>query len=123
MTTETLGAAGTCPFTIGPPVMRQRGERLTVLHRPFQAAPGQRLLRDGLEVETYDGAAWVGVVPFYMRVATPGGQRVPWVSNFCETNVRTYVRDRAGRSGIWFFSLDASRLGVVVTARVTPYRL
>jgi uncharacterized protein YqjF (DUF2071 family) len=48
---------------------------------------------------------------------------VPWVSNFCETNVRTYVRDRAGRSGIWFFSLDASRLGAVVTARATPYRL
>jgi hypothetical protein len=45
------------------------------------------------------------------------------VSNFCETNVRTYVRDRAGRSGIWFFSLDASRLGAVVTARATPYRL
>jgi hypothetical protein len=48
---------------------------------------------------------------------------VPWVSNFCETNVRTYVRDHAGRSGIWFFSLDASRLGVVVTARAGPYRL
>ena len=58
-----------------------------------------------------------------MRVATPGGQRVPWVSNFCETNVRTYVRDQAGRSGIWFFSLDAARLGAVVAARITPYRL
>ena len=45
------------------------------------------------------------------------------MSSFCETNVRTYVRDRAGRSGIWFFSLDAARLGAVVTARVTPYRL
>jgi uncharacterized protein len=52
-------------------------------------------------------AARVGLVPFYMRVAAPGGQRVPWVSNFCETNVRTFVRDREGRSGIWFFSLDA----------------
>ena len=120
MTTQTLGAAGTCPFTIDRPVMRQRWERLTFLHWPFQPADVQRLLPDGLETETYDGAAWVGLVPFYMRVATPGGHRVPWISNFCETNVRTYVRDRAGRSGIWFFSLDASRLGVVVTARVTP---
>src|SRR5262249_8043276 len=50
------------------------------------------------------------------------GQRVPWVSDFCETNVRTYVRDREGRSGIWFFSLDAARLGAVLTARAT-YRL
>ncbi len=48
---------------------------------------------------------------------------MPWVSDFCETNVRTYVRDRAGRPGIWFFSLDAARLGAVITARATPYRL
>ena len=120
MTTQT---PGTCPFTIDRPVMRQRWERLTFLHWPFEAADVQRLLPGGLEIETFDGAAWVGLVPFYMRVATPSGQRVLWVSNFCETNVRTYVRDRAGRSGIWFFSLDASRLGAVVTARAGPYRL
>jgi uncharacterized protein YqjF (DUF2071 family) len=49
---------------------------------------------------------------------------VPWASHFCETNVRTYVRDHEGRSGIWFFSLDAARLGAVLTARATfrlPY--
>ena len=123
MTTQTPGALGTCPFTIDRPVMRQRWERLTFLHWPFEPADVQRLLPDGLEIETHDGAAWVGLVPFYMRVATPGGRRVPWLSNFCETNVRTYVRDRAGRSGIWFFSLEAARLGAVLTARATPYRL
>ena len=123
MTTQSQEAAGTCPFTVDRPIMRQRWERLTFLHWRFEAAEVQRLLPGGLETETCDGAAWVGLVPFYMRVATPGGQRVPWVSNFCETNVRTYVRDRQGRSGIWFFSLDASRLGAVVAARVTPYRL
>src|ERR1700722_18032002 len=123
MPTQTPGALGTCPFAIDRPVMRQRWERLTFLHWPFEAADVQRLLPSGLEVETCDGAAWVGLVPFYMRVATPGGRRGRWVSNFCETNVRTYVRDRGGRSGIWFFSLDASRLGAVLTARATPYRL
>ena len=76
--------------------MRQRWERLTFLHWPFEPADVQRLLPKGLDVETYDGAAWVALVPFFMRVATPGGRRVPWVSNFCETNVRTYVRDGAG---------------------------
>jgi hypothetical protein len=119
----TLIDGGTCPFTVDKPVMRQRWERLTFLHWRFAAADVQRLLPAGLTAETYDGAAWAGLVPFYMRVATPGGQRVPWVSNFCETNVRTYVRDDTGRSGIWFFSLDASRLGAVVAARATPYRL
>jgi uncharacterized protein YqjF (DUF2071 family) len=82
----------------------------------------QRLLPEHLRVETFDGVAWVGLVPFFMRVATPGGHRVGWVSHFCETNVRTYVRDLEGRSGIWFFSLDAARLGAVITARST-YRL
>src|SRR3984957_11400975 len=123
MTTHPPDALGICPYTVERPVMRQRRERLTFLHWQFAAADVQRLLPDGLDVETYDGAAWVGLVPFYMRVATPGGRRVPWASNFCETNVRTYVRDQAGRSGIWFFSLDAARLGAVVTARITPYRL
>jgi hypothetical protein len=123
MTTPPQDFAGTCPFTVDRPVMRHRWERLTFLHWRFDAADVQRLLPGGLEAETSDGSAWVGLVPFYMRVATPGGRRAPWVSNFCETNVRTYVRDHAGRSGIWFFSLDAARLGAVVTARATPYRL
>ena len=57
-----------------------------------------------------------------MHVATPGGHEAPWVSRFCETNVRTYVRDAAGRTGIWFFSLDAARAGAVAVARTT-YRL
>jgi uncharacterized protein YqjF (DUF2071 family) len=123
MTALIPGSPGACPFAIDRPVMRQRWERLTFLHWPFDASDVQRLLPGGLEAETHDGAAWAGLVPFWMRVATPGGRRVPWASNFCETNVRTYVRDRAGRTGIWFFSLDAARLGAVITARATPYRL
>ena len=108
MTTQTSGAqgsqgtAGTRPFTIDRPIMRQRWERLTFVHWPFEPADVQRLLPEGLAVETFDGAAWAGLVPFFMRVATPGGRRVPWVSNLCETNVRTYVRDGDGRSGIPF---------------------
>jgi uncharacterized protein YqjF (DUF2071 family) len=114
--------AGVCPFTIDRPVMRQRWQRLTFLHWRFEPAAVERLLPDGLRADLYDGAAWVGLVPFFMHVATPGGREVAWASRFCETNVRTYVRDRAGRAGIWFFSLDAARLGAVVVARTT-YRL
>ena len=114
--------AGTCPFTIARPVMRQRWERLTFLHWQFEPGLVQRLLPDGLKADLFDGAAWVGLVPFFMHVATPGGREAPWVSRFCETNVRTYVRDAAGRAGIWFFSLDAARAGAVAVARTT-YRL
>lgn len=102
--------------------MLQRWDRLTFLHWPFDPADVQRLLPPGLRADTFDGAAWVGLVPFFMQVATPGSRRVPWASYFCETNVRTYVRDEQGRPGIWFLSLDAARLGAVITARTT-YRL
>jgi uncharacterized protein YqjF (DUF2071 family) len=102
--------------------MIQRWHRLTFLHWRFDPAAVQRLLPPGLTVETHDGAAWVGLVPFLMQVALPTRGPVPWASRFCETNVRTYVTDEAGRSGIWFFSLDAARLGAVVVARTT-YRL
>ena len=102
--------------------MLQRWERLTFLHWSYEPAAVQRLLPAHLRADTFGGAAWVGLVPFFMRVATGGGHRAPWVSDFCETNVRTYVRDPEGRPGIWFFSLDAARAGAVVVARTT-YRL
>lgn len=111
-----------CPFTVDAPIMVHRWERLTFLHWAFDPADVQRLLPPNLEVDLLEGGAWVGLVPFFMRIGAPGGQRVPWVSNFCETNVRTYVVDQEGRRGIWFFSLDAARLSAVVTARTT-YRL
>ena len=116
------GYSGVCPFTVDKPVMRQRWERLTFLHWAYDPDVVQRLLPPGLTVDTFDGAAWVGLVPFFMRVHTPGDRGVPWVSNFCETNVRTYARDREGRAGIWFLSLDAARLGAVAVARAS-YRL
>jgi uncharacterized protein len=111
-----------CPYVIDRPVMMQRWATLTFLHWSFDPAAVQRLLPPSLTVETFDDRAWVGLVPFFMHVWLPHTRPVPWVSRFCETNVRTYVRDESGRSGIWFFSLDAARLGAVVTARTT-YRL
>jgi uncharacterized protein YqjF (DUF2071 family) len=97
-------------------------DELTFLHWRFAATDVQRLLPRGLTVETFDGTAWVGLVPFFLRVGLPGVPSVPWLSRFAETNVRTYVRSDDGARGIWFFSLDAARLGAVVVARST-YRL
>jgi uncharacterized protein len=78
----------------------------------------QARLPAGLEVETFDGAAWVGLVPFLMDgVRPPGVPPAPWASRFPETNVRTYARGPDGRDAIWFLSLDAARLGAVLAAR------
>jgi uncharacterized protein YqjF (DUF2071 family) len=102
--------------------MRQRWDRLTFLHWQFEPEEVGRLLPPGLQPDLFDGAAWVGLVPFFMHVATASGRMLPWVSRFPETNVRTYVRNADGVTGIWFFSLDAARLGAVGVARST-YRL
>ena len=102
--------------------MVQRWDTLTFLHWRYPIEDVQRLLPTGLVVEPFDGSAWVGLVPFLIRVGLPPVPPVPWVSVFPETNVRTYVRGPDGEPGIWFFSLDAARLGAVLVARST-YRL
>jgi len=111
-----------CPFEVRHPLMIHWWENLTFLHWSFDPDDVARLLPEGLEPETWGDKAWVGLVPFHMRVALPGTPPIPWLTTFPETNVRTYVRDRTGRTGVWFFSLEAARLGVVATARST-YRI
>lgn len=102
--------------------MIHRWDLLTFLHWPYDPDAVQRLLPEGLTVETFDDRAWVGLVPFVMEVRAGRGPAVPWLSRFCETNVRTYVTASDGTRGVWFLSLDAARLAAVVTARTT-YRL
>jgi len=102
--------------------MVQWWDDLTFLHWRYPPDDVQRLLPRGLEVEVVDDAAWVSLVPFFLRVGLPHVPSVPWVSRFPETNVRTYVRTADRTSGVWFFSLDAARLGAVLVARST-YRI
>jgi uncharacterized protein YqjF (DUF2071 family) len=93
---------------------------MTFLHWSYRPSVVQRLLPRSLEVESFDGRAWVGLLPFRMRhVRIPGLPAAPWLSQFPETNVRTYVRGPDGQSAIWFFSLDAARLPAVLAARTT----
>ncbi len=107
----------------GRPLMRQNWRRLLFLHWAMEPGIVQASLPSGLWVETWDGAAWLAIVPFAMErvrpVAMPG---LPGVSNFLELNVRTYVRDESGMSGVWFFSLDCSQPLAVWGAR-TLFRL
>jgi uncharacterized protein YqjF (DUF2071 family) len=111
-----------CPFEIARPVMDHRWLDLTFLHWRYPVEVVQAVLPPGLVVESFDGDAWVGLVPFEMQVTLPGRGPLPWISRFPETNVRTYVRAGDGTTGVWFLSLDATRLPAVVTARTT-YRL
>jgi uncharacterized protein len=93
--------------------MRMRWHDLLFLHYPITAALLRPLIPGGLELETFDGSAWLGVIPFTMSgIRLRGCPPVPGTAAFAEINVRTYVR-LGERTGVWFFSLDAaSRLAV-----------
>jgi len=104
--------------------MRMRWTDLTMLHWGYPAEEVQALLPGGLTVETFDGLAWVGLVPFRMEVDIPFAPAMPSVLHFPETNVRSYVYGPSGEPGVYFWSLEASSLPAVVTARTTyqvPY--
>jgi len=110
------------PVRIDRPTMLQRWTELSFLHWAYEPAIVQQVLPSELEVDTLDGTAWVGMIPFQLAIRRPGTPYVPWLARFAETNLRTYVRGPDGRRGIWFLSLDAARLGAVAAAR-TSYRL
>ena len=87
-------------------VLLMRWEQLLFLHWAWDPAEIQKTLPRGLFVDTFDGRAWLGIVPLFMRRVHPRGLPcVPWLSDFLELNVRTYVYNNSGRPGIWFYSL------------------
>jgi uncharacterized protein YqjF (DUF2071 family) len=107
-----------------PWLFRMRWLDLLFAHWPVDAADLAARLPDGLELDLFEGEAWLGIVPFTMADVAPRGvPAIPRFSTFPEVNVRTYVRHR-GRPGVWFLSLDAtSRITVAGGRRVfgLPY--
>jgi uncharacterized protein YqjF (DUF2071 family) len=117
------------PLPAGPWVMTQRWLDLLFAHWPVPVATMRSLIPPQLDLDTFDGEAWVGVVPFRMENVRPRFvPPVPWLSAFPELNVRTYVRMRAPRGhpplgaanpkpGVYFFSLEAANPVAVALAR------
>lgn len=100
------------------PVMRQKWRDLLFLHWPVPVEDIARLLPPSLTVDTWDGMAWVGLIPFHVHGARPPlFPPVPHISQFPETNLRTYVHKDGQAPGVWFFSLEAARLIPVYAAR------
>ena len=103
----------------------QRWSNLTFLHWALPVSAVAEQLPPGLEVDRFDGRAWVGLTPLVMRdVRAPYVPAVPHLSDFVEVNLRTYVRGPDGTGGIWFFSLECARLPVVLALRTLalPYQ-
>jgi uncharacterized protein YqjF (DUF2071 family) len=98
--------------------MRQHWQELLFLHWEVEPAALQALLPPDLTLDTFEGRAYVGLVPFTMRNIRPvWSPPVPWLSHFHETNVRTYVHKDGEGPGVWFFSLDAANPVAVCLAR------
>ena len=103
-----------------PWTMRQRWNDLLFAHWPVDPAMIARLLPAGLAVDTFDGNAWLGIVPFGMdQIQLRGLPSVPGTNRFPELNLRTYVRERnTNLGGVYFFSLDAANPLAVAVARM-----
>jgi uncharacterized protein YqjF (DUF2071 family) len=105
------------PVSGRPWVMAQTWRDLLFAHWPAATEALRLLVPDALELDIFDGRAWVGVVPFRMTGIRPRGlPPLPWSSAFAELNVRTYVTV-GGKPGVFFFSLDAANPVAVATAR------
>ncbi len=105
------------PLPSGAWVQRQDWLNLLFAHWPVEPGALRPLLPPALPLDTYDGAAWVGITPFMLTgLRVRGLPPLPTVSSFPELNVRTYAT-LDGKPGVFFFSLDAGSLGAVFGAR------
>ena len=106
--------------------MFQSWRNLLFAHWPVPASDLRPLVPAELELDEYEGSAWVGLVPFtfgnlHLRFLPP----LPGASRFPELNLRTYVRT-GNKPGVYFFSLDAGSRMAVASARALyrlPYHL
>lgn len=96
---------------------RQQWKQLLFAHWPADKSILREKIPPEFEIDTFEGDAWVGAVPFVMSgVRFRGLPSVPGVSRFLELNLRTYVCYQ-GRPGVYFFSLDANQPIAVWAAR------
>jgi uncharacterized protein YqjF (DUF2071 family) len=106
------------------PIMRQTWWKLLFMHWELPAESLRAHVPARLEIDTFEGGAWIAITPFTIR-----GMRasflpaIPGFSEMHELNVRTYVHYK-GAPGVYFFSLDASSAIAVMGARtffLVPY--
>lgn len=114
----TANPARPWPAPARPWVQRQTWYDLLFAHWPLPPAQLADRIPPGLTLDTFDGQAWLAVVPFRMSGIRFRHQPAwPYLSAFPELNVRTYVTD-GRKAGVWFLSLDAARLAAVWFARL-----
>jgi uncharacterized protein len=98
--------------------MHQQWNNLLFLHWPLDPLALRPFVPPSLEIDTFEAHAWIGITPFMLRdVHLTAVPSIPGLSSFHELNVRTCVHYN-GIPGIWFFSLDASKVVPAIAARL-----
>ena len=106
------------PLPRGSWIMAQRWQDLLFIHFPLEPEVLRPLIPEQLELDTFDGQAWVAIVPFHVTLSSLRWiAPLPFLTPFPEINVRTYVTYQ-GIAGVYFFSLDAKNLLAVIGARM-----
>jgi uncharacterized protein len=114
----------TSPRPVRRTVFTQAWLDLAFVHWALDPSLVEPMLPAGVHPDLLDGTTQVGLIAFRMRGIgigpTPG---IPYFGSFAETNVRLYTVDDAGHRGVYFLSLDATRLVPVLVARAlgVPY--
>ena len=94
-------------FAFEPWAMAQTWSNLLFAHWPVDLAMVQASLPPGIGVDTFDGQAWISVVPFQLAYMPRGLGWVPYRQQFTELNLRTYVR-MGNQTGVYFYTLEAN---------------
>ena len=101
----------------GMPLMEHHWGKLLFMHWPVTVESLRPFIPERLTIDTFDGEAWLGVTPFTLwGVRLSFAPPVPYLSEFHELNVRTYVL-YDGVPGVWFFSLNTNSTMTVLGAR------
>lgn len=125
---KLLSKSDCCPAQVLVPaghwVMTQTWHNLLFAHVPVAPESLRSLVPPSIEIDTFDGRAWLGVVAFRLsKIRLHGFPEVGLVSHFNEINLRTYVT-QGGKPGVLFLSMDADNRLAIALARPTfrlPY--
>ncbi len=123
---ELLSDIAHRPWEIPPSQWQYYQEWNHVLFFHWKIAPEKLLplLPKNLQLDTFDGDAWISLVPFTMQKIRP--RFLPAfapVSDFHEINLRTYVT-RNGKPGVYFINIEAQKsLSAFLSRRLSglPY--
>lgn len=106
------------PLPEGAWVLKQTWQNVLFAHWRVPVEIVRPLVPAPLEVETWDGSAWLGITPFCLSgVRLRGTPAVPFLSTFPEVDVRTYVRLEE-RPGVFYFGLEAPNPVIAAAARL-----